>query len=105
MPRTCPAGDFLSDGTSASMVNVMGHAGAAAAAVRYLRSAGAPAPVEALPRPELRCVGEDGGRGEGRGGGEGGRPPVDRGESRRALAPCAAGVTVIPAPAADGEDN
>jgi 3-hydroxy-9,10-secoandrosta-1,3,5(10)-triene-9,17-dione monooxygenase reductase component len=71
----------------------MGHAGAAAAAVRYLRSAGAPAPVEALPRPELRCVGEDE------------RAPVDQGEFRRVLGTFATGVTVITAPAADGEDT
>src|SRR6476661_3136062 len=53
----------------------MGHAGAAAAAVRYLRSAGTPAPVEALPRPELRCV----------------------------LGSFATGVTVVTAPATDDE--
>ena len=71
----------------------MGHAGAAAAAVRYLRSAGAPAPVEALPRPELRCVGEDE------------RAPVDQAEFRRVLGGFATGVTVVTAPAADGEDG
>ncbi|MFR0353256.1 flavin reductase family protein [Streptomyces sediminimaris] len=70
----------------------MGHAGAAAAAVRYLRSAGAPGPVEALPRPELRCVGENE------------RPPVDRAEFRRVLGSFATGVTVVTAPAAPGED-
>ena len=72
----------------------MGQAGAAAAAVRYLRSAGsAPAaqPVEALPRPELRCVGDDE------------RAPVDQGEFRRVLGSFATGVTVITAPATDGE--
>ncbi|MCX5056282.1 MULTISPECIES: flavin reductase family protein [unclassified Streptomyces] len=69
----------------------MGHAGAAAAAVRYLRSAGAPGPVEALPRPELRCVGEDE------------RAPVDQPEFRRVLGAFATGVTVVTAPAtADG---
>ncbi|MCX4812936.1 flavin reductase family protein [Streptomyces sp. NBC_01239] len=72
----------------------MGHAGAAAAAVRYLRSAGsAPAaqPVEALPRPELRCVTDDE------------RAPVDQGQFRRVLGTFATGVTVITAPAAPGE--
>lgn len=76
------------------MGDVMGHAGAAAAAVRYLRSAGsAPAaqPVEALPRPELRCVTDDE------------RAPVDQGEFRRVLGTFATGVTVITAPAATGE--
>lgn len=76
------------------MGDVMGHAGAAAAAVRYLRSAGsAPAaqPVEALPRPELRCVTDDE------------RAPVDHGEFRRVLGTFATGVTVITAPAAEGE--
>ncbi|MEW1643500.1 flavin reductase family protein [Streptomyces sp. NPDC091219] len=72
----------------------MGQAGAAAAAVRYLRSAGsAPAaqPVEALPRPELRCVTDDE------------RAPVDQGRFRRVLGTFATGVTVITAPAATGE--
>jgi 3-hydroxy-9,10-secoandrosta-1,3,5(10)-triene-9,17-dione monooxygenase reductase component len=76
------------------MNDVMGQAGAAAAAVRYLRSAGsAPAaqPVEALPRPELRCVGDDE------------RAPLDQGEFRRVLGSFATGVTVITAPAAAGE--
>ncbi|MFD7877866.1 flavin reductase family protein [Streptomyces sp. NPDC059766] len=70
----------------------MGHAGMAAAAVRWLRSAEAPPPtsVEALPRPELRCVGEDE------------RAPVDSAEFRRVLGNFATGVTVITAPAADG---
>ncbi|MFF5013703.1 flavin reductase family protein [Streptomyces sp. NPDC001165] len=68
----------------------MGHAGAAAAAVRYLRSAPAPGPVEALPRPELRCVHEDE------------RAPVDPAEFRRVLGHFATGVTVITAPPADG---
>ncbi|MGY6020421.1 flavin reductase family protein [Streptomyces spinosirectus] len=71
----------------------MGHAGAAAAAVRYLRSAGAPVPVDALPRPELRCVGEDE------------RAPVDPAEFRRVLGSFATGVTVVTAPAAPGEDT
>lgn len=60
----------------------------AAAAVRYLRSAPAPA-VEPLPRPELRCVGEDE------------RAPVDQTEFRRVLGNFATGVTVITAPPAD----
>ncbi|MFJ3228375.1 flavin reductase family protein [Streptomyces sp. NPDC086783] len=72
----------------------MGHAGMAAAAVRYLRSAGAPTvaePVEALPRPGLRAVGDDE------------RAPFDQSEFRRVLGNFATGVTVITAPAADGE--
>ncbi|MFF0761019.1 flavin reductase family protein [Streptomyces sp. NPDC003737] len=71
----------------------MGHAGMAATAVRYLRSAGtrtAVGPVEALPRPELRRVAEDE------------RAPVDPGEFRRVLGNFATGVTVITAPATDG---
>ncbi|MEH0577847.1 flavin reductase family protein [Streptomyces sp. B21-108] len=67
----------------------MGHAGMAAAAVRYLRAG----PVEALPRPELRCVREDE------------RAPVDPGEFRRVLGSFASGVTVVTAPAAEGEDG
>ncbi|MFI2434391.1 flavin reductase family protein [Streptomyces sp. NPDC018693] len=66
----------------------MGHAGAAAAAVRHLRSA---PPVEALPRPELRCVGEHE------------RAPLDQGEFRRVLGHFATGVTVITAPAVEDE--
>lgn len=73
----------------------MGHAGMAATAVRYLRSTRAPrtaaAPVEALPRPELRCVRDDE------------RAPVDQGEFRRVLGSFATGVTVITAPGTDGE--
>ncbi|MEV5874258.1 flavin reductase family protein [Streptomyces sp. NPDC052101] len=65
----------------------MGHAGAAAAAVRYL----GPGPVEPLPRPELRCVREDD------------RALVDPAEFRRVLGSFASGVTVITAPAADDE--
>lgn len=74
----------------------MGHAGMAAAAVRYLRADPAnsrggttrPEPVvEALPRPELRCVGENE------------RAPVDQAEFRRVLGAFATGVTVITAPA------
>jgi flavin reductase (DIM6/NTAB) family NADH-FMN oxidoreductase RutF len=63
----------------------------AAAAVRYLRSTGAgttAAGVEALPRPELRAVGDNE------------RPPLDAGEFRRVLGQFASGVTVITAPAA-----
>lgn len=70
----------------------------AAAAVRYLRSAGAPttaptvaAPVEALPRPDLRAVGDDE------------RAPVPPAEFRRVLGNFATGVTVITAPPAEGE--
>ncbi|MFF3986398.1 flavin reductase family protein [Streptomyces sp. NPDC001797] len=69
----------------------MGHAGAAAAAVRYLRSVPAAGPVESLPRPELRCVRADE------------RAPVDQTEFRRVLGTFATGVTVITAPAAEGE--
>ncbi|MEV1079343.1 flavin reductase family protein [Streptomyces sp. NPDC050211] len=67
----------------------MGHAGMAAAAVRYLRS-GPARPVEALPRPELRCVGEDE------------RAPVDQAEFRRVLGNFATGVAVVTSPATDG---
>ncbi|MFP3991767.1 flavin reductase family protein [Streptomyces sp. E11-3] len=66
----------------------MGHAGMAATAVRYLRSVGAPTvaePVEALPRPDLRAVGDDE------------RVPVDAAEFRRVLGHFATGVTVITA--------
>ncbi|WSQ15564.1 flavin reductase family protein [Streptomyces sp. NBC_01231] len=69
----------------------MGQAGMAEAAVRYLRSAGtAPLarPVEALPRPELRCVRENE------------RAPVDQTEFRRVLGTFATGVTVVTAPPA-----
>lgn len=68
----------------------------AATAVRYLRSDPADGSrrttrtepvVEALPRPELRCVGEDE------------RAPVDQAEFRRVLGNFATGVTVITAPA------
>ncbi|QMV12511.1 flavin reductase [Streptomyces lincolnensis] len=62
----------------------------AEAAVRYLRAAGAQ-PVEALPRPELRCVGEDE------------RAPVDQAEFRRVLGSFATGVTVVTAPATDSD--
>ncbi|WRY97685.1 flavin reductase family protein [Streptomyces sp. NBC_00481] len=84
---------------------VMGHAGMAAAAVRYLkadtgsRAAATDAAdrrrgttiaqpvVEALPRPDLRCVGENE------------RAPVDQATFRRVLGNFATGVTVITAPA------
>ncbi|MFF4726704.1 flavin reductase family protein [Streptomyces mirabilis] len=72
----------------------MGHAGMAAAAVRYLRSAGASTVagrVEALPRPELRAVGDDE------------RAPVDQVAFRRVLGNFATGVTVITAPGVEGE--
>ncbi|NGO81074.1 flavin reductase family protein [Streptomyces sp. YC504] len=70
----------------------MGHAGMAATTIRYLRSTGAlPAaePVEALPRPDLRAVGEDE------------RGPLDPAEFRRVLGHFASGVTVITATTAD----
>ncbi|MFF3323024.1 flavin reductase family protein [Streptomyces sp. NPDC002889] len=60
----------------------------AATAVRYLRSVGAPtaAPgVDALPRPDLRAVGDDE------------RLPVDTGEFRRVLGHFASGITVVTA--------
>lgn len=66
----------------------------AVTAVRYLRSVRARAaaePVELLPRPSLRAVREDE------------RAPVDSAEFRRVLGTFATGVTVITAPAADGE--
>ncbi|MFC8347765.1 flavin reductase family protein [Streptomyces sp. NPDC057280] len=79
----------------------MGQAGMAEAAVRYLRSVGAApgestgrdvtsAPLDPLPRPDLRCVGEDE------------RAPVGQGEFRRVLGNFATGVAVVTAPAADG---
>ncbi|MBA2947137.1 flavin reductase family protein [Streptomyces himalayensis] len=74
----------------------MGHAGMAATVVRYLRSVGAPtaaAVVEALPRPELRAVGDDE------------RAPVDAAEFRRVLGSFATGVTVVTAPADEEEDG
>ncbi|MER5210128.1 flavin reductase family protein [Streptomyces sp. NPDC002838] len=67
----------------------MGQAGMAAAAVRYLQAR----PVEALPRPELRCVREDE------------RAPVDPGDFRRVLGNFATGVTVVTAPPAEGETS
>ncbi|MET9965319.1 flavin reductase family protein [Streptomyces sp. NPDC006356] len=68
----------------------MGHAGMAAAAVRYLRSADAP-PVQAPPRPELRCVGDDE------------RAPVGQAEFRRVLGNFATGVAVVTAPGTTGD--
>ncbi|WP_243085120.1 flavin reductase family protein [Streptomyces sp. 891-h] len=90
---------------------MMGHAGMAATAVRYLRAAGAPSPRAtrgsretrrgteraaepgALPRPELRAVREDE------------RAPVDPAHFRRVLGGFASGVTVVTAPAAEGEQS
>ncbi|MFJ3724138.1 flavin reductase family protein [Streptomyces sp. NPDC090045] len=72
----------------------------AATVVRYLRSVGAPTsaaterepePVDALPRPDLRAVGEDE------------RAPVSPAEFRAVLGNFASGVTVITAP--PGEDE
>ncbi|MEU7089531.1 flavin reductase family protein [Streptomyces achromogenes] len=66
----------------------MGHAGAAAAAVRYLGYA--PVPVEPPARSRLRCVPEDE------------RAPVDPAEFRRVLGNFVSGVTIITAPAPEG---
>lgn len=71
----------------------------AATVVRYLRSVGSPTSagpepdrVDALPRPELRAVGEDE------------RAPVSPAEFRAVLGNFASGVTIITAPpAADAE--
>ncbi|MEU6538014.1 flavin reductase family protein [Streptomyces sp. NPDC047000] len=73
----------------------MGHAGAAAAAVRHLRRTGTGAHPGAgpLPRPELRCVRDDE------------RAPVDQAEFRRVLGCFPTGVTVVTAPAAAGESS
>ncbi|MFJ8075450.1 flavin reductase family protein [Streptomyces sp. NPDC096176] len=71
----------------------MGHAGMAAAAVRYLRSVGAPTGVgvyDAPAAPALRAVGEDE------------RLPVAVGEFRRVLGHFATGVTVVTALDAEG---
>ncbi|EGX56382.1 NADPH-flavin oxidoreductase [Streptomyces zinciresistens K42] len=65
----------------------------AAAAVRYLRSAEAcpgREPVEALPPPVLRCVGDDE------------RAPVPAAEFRRVLGNFATGVVVVTAPGTAG---
>jgi flavin reductase (DIM6/NTAB) family NADH-FMN oxidoreductase RutF len=75
------------------MGGVMGHAAMADAAVRYLRSVGAPtaaAPVEPMPPPELRAVRPDE------------RAPVGQGEFRRVLGNFASGVTVVTAPGPTG---
>ncbi|MCZ4118558.1 flavin reductase family protein [Streptomyces sp. H39-S7] len=75
------------------MAVVMGHAGMAATAVRYLRSVGAATtaePVEPLPRPDLRAVGPDE------------RAPVDPGMFRKVLGTFASGVTIVTAPGAEG---
>lgn len=76
----------------------MGHAGMAATAVRYLRSVGAattagPAPVDPLPRPDLRAVADDE------------RLPVDPAEFRRVLGHFATGVTVVTAHDPDDPDG
>lgn len=72
----------------------------AATVVRYLRSVGSatsaapepgPEPVDALPRPDLRAVGEDE------------RAPVSPAEFRAVLGNFASGVTVVTAP--PGEDG
>ncbi|MFF3535350.1 flavin reductase family protein [Streptomyces sp. NPDC002466] len=70
----------------------------AATALRYLRSVGAatgtgPAPVDPLPRPELRAVADDE------------HPPVDPAEFRRVLGHFASGVTIVTAPAPDREED
>ncbi|MEV3857457.1 flavin reductase family protein [Streptomyces sp. NPDC050095] len=74
---------------------MMGHAGMAATVVQYLRSVGAPTTqgprsgTVALPRPELRAVGDDE------------RAPLDPAEFRRVLGTFATGVTVVTAPGAE----
>ncbi|MET8327742.1 flavin reductase family protein [Streptomyces sp. NPDC005181] len=70
----------------------------AATAVRYLRSVGAattagPAPVDPLPRPDLRAVADDE------------RLPVDPVEFRRVLGHFATGVTVVTAHDPDAPDS
>lgn len=72
----------------------------AATVVRYLRSVGSPtsaAPgpeaVEALPRPDLRAVGENE------------RAPVSAAEFRAVLGNFASGITVITAPPGEGGDG
>ncbi|MBT2479013.1 flavin reductase family protein [Streptomyces sp. ISL-94] len=74
----------------------------AATVVRYLRSVGSPTSaspeqeterVDALPRPDLRAVGEDE------------RAPVSPAEFRAVLGNFASGVTVITAPPGEGEDG
>ncbi|MFI1965731.1 flavin reductase family protein [Streptomyces pathocidini] len=72
------------------MRSMMGHAGMAAAAVRYLRSVGSPTsagrPVDPLPRPDLRAVREHE------------RPSLDPAEFRYVLGHFASGVTIVTAP-------
>src|SRR6478735_1807171 len=80
------------------MGGVMGHAGMAATAVRYLRSVGAATTAEqphpeALPRPDLRAVADDE------------RLPVDPAEFRRVLGHFATGVTVVTAHDPDDPDG
>ncbi len=69
----------------------------AATVVRYLRSVGAPASAapepSALPRADLRAVGEDE------------RAPVGPAEFRAVLGNFASGVTVVTAPPAEGGDG
>ncbi|MFD5618270.1 flavin reductase family protein [Streptomyces yangpuensis] len=74
----------------------------AATVVRYLRSVGSPTsapaqrearPVDALPRPDLRAVGDDE------------RAPVGPAEFRAVLGNFASGVTVITAPPGEDEDG
>ncbi|MFH8684457.1 flavin reductase family protein [Streptomyces lydicus] len=76
---------------------MMGHAGMAATAVRYLRSVGAPtsaaapaAPAAPRPRPALRAVREDE------------RAPLDAAEFRSVLGHFASGVTIVTAPGEPG---
>ncbi|GGO86798.1 flavin reductase family protein [Wenjunlia tyrosinilytica] len=74
----------------------MGHEGMAAAAVRYLRSAGVPPPDEpaaAAPPTLLRtvCPSE--------------RTPLDPAEFRRVMGHFPTGVAVVTAPAAEGESG
>ncbi|MFJ7156241.1 flavin reductase family protein [Streptomyces sp. NPDC101118] len=71
----------------------MGHAGMAATVIRYLRNTGTPTAVDPHPRPELRAVADDE------------RTPVGAGEFRAVLGHFASGVTVITAPAAEGEEG
>lgn len=78
------------------MAFMMGHAGMAAAAVRYLRSTGAPlsslpAHHTPAPPPRLRAVRADE------------RLPVASGDFRRVLGHFASGVTVITAPGRGAE--
>src|SRR5205085_6919535 len=79
---------------------MMGHAGMAATAVRYLRSVGAPTTATGVPsprpahrpapRPALRAVRDDE------------RAPLDPAEFRSVLGHFASGVTIITAPGDDG---